>query len=59
MTETARDPVRVTISVGIATLQPESNELASLLFQADSALYEAKQSGRNRVAPDARKTLGI
>ena len=50
VTETERGPIRVTASVGVATLEPESNELSSLLSYADSALYEAKQAGRNRVA---------
>jgi len=50
VTETERGPIRVTASLGVATLEPESNELSSLLSYADSALYEAKQAGRNRVA---------
>jgi len=41
-------PIRVTISVGIATA-PEQGELpAELVKQADEALYRAKQNGRNR-----------
>lgn len=39
----------VTISLGVAVLQEEMTDLASLLDAADSALYLAKQSGRNRV----------
>ena len=41
--------MRVTISAGIATLNP--NETSdSFLARADSALYEAKARGRNRIA---------
>ena len=43
-------PVTVTISLGVAELGQGATDLASLLRRADSALYEAKQAGRNRVA---------
>ena len=40
----------VTISLGVATLDPdEPLEAARLVVAADSALYRAKASGRNRV----------
>jgi len=40
----------VTISVGYAALIPESDQVSSLLVnQADRMLYQAKESGRNRV----------
>jgi len=42
------DPVRVTISVGIACYPEHSSKLLDLLHLADRALYIAKQSGRNR-----------
>jgi diguanylate cyclase (GGDEF)-like protein len=42
--------VKVTISVGVAAIRrDEPRELTDLLTAADSALYQAKQSGRNRV----------
>jgi diguanylate cyclase (GGDEF)-like protein len=42
--------VRVTISVGVAVMErDEPRELTDLLAAADSALYRAKQAGRNRV----------
>jgi diguanylate cyclase (GGDEF)-like protein len=40
--------VRVTISVGVASLDGESRELTDLLAAADAALYYAKETGRNR-----------
>jgi two-component system, cell cycle response regulator len=43
--------VRVTISIGVAAMERgETRELNDLLAAADSALYHAKKSGRNRVA---------
>ncbi|HSF83573.1 MAG TPA: diguanylate cyclase [Anaerolineales bacterium] len=42
-------PVKVTLSIGIATLSEGCNDLESLIEYADQALYAAKQSGRNRV----------
>ncbi len=39
--------VKVTISVGVATLQPEYLNIENLIDAADKALYRAKQSGRN------------
>jgi len=47
---------RVTVSVGVAVLRPEDTQ-QSLIERADSCLYAAKRSGRNRVIcetdPDA------
>jgi diguanylate cyclase (GGDEF)-like protein len=40
--------VKLTISVGVAALDGESRELTEMIAAADSALYHAKQSGRNR-----------
>jgi len=46
--------VRLTISVGVTAMeQGETRELADLLAAADSALYHAKETGRNRVAVHA------
>lgn len=42
--------VNITISIGVAALPPEtSTNLETLYARADSALYQAKQTGRNRV----------
>jgi len=40
----------VTMSLGVATTQPDLPDVATLVANADSALYAAKQAGRNRVA---------
>jgi diguanylate cyclase (GGDEF)-like protein len=40
--------IRVTISVGVAALEGVSRELTDLMAAADSALYHAKEGGRNR-----------
>jgi diguanylate cyclase (GGDEF)-like protein len=47
----ARDegvPLRITVSIGVATLQPKGN-LDTVMSQSDTALYQAKHDGRNRV----------
>ena len=39
----------VTISVGVATKEPEMQAWEELFSKADAALYESKRNGRNRV----------
>jgi diguanylate cyclase (GGDEF)-like protein len=50
--------VTVTVSIGVAALDGTRHELTNLVAAADSALYRAKQEGRNRtrVTPVARVT---
>lgn len=43
--------IEATVSIGLAELGCDGNDLASLLSAADAALYRAKGSGRNRIAP--------
>jgi diguanylate cyclase (GGDEF)-like protein len=43
------DDLKVTISIGMAELQPDDASLRELVGRADSALYQAKANGRNRV----------
>ncbi len=40
-------PLRITVSIGVAVLEEARRDLDELLAAADSALYQAKQSGRN------------
>jgi diguanylate cyclase (GGDEF)-like protein len=41
--------IPVTISMGVATLDPEDPTAANLVKQADERLYDAKSDGRNCV----------
>lgn len=41
--------ISVTVSAGVASLQGPNDTMAELLARADSALYQAKSGGRNRV----------
>ncbi len=41
--------IHLTVSIGLAALQPNSTDGASLLKQADELLYAAKRNGRNQV----------
>ena len=47
-TRTVRGPVDVTVSGGVATIQPDEN-IASLLRRVDECLYISKNNGRNRI----------
>ena len=42
--------IQVTISLGVAELGRDCEDLQSLLNCADRALYQAKEAGRNRVS---------
>jgi diguanylate cyclase (GGDEF)-like protein len=39
----------ITVSVGVAELQPQESTVAAILSRADAAMYRAKSWGRNRV----------
>jgi len=41
--------LRVTVSIGVATFEARSDDIAEILNEADKALYAAKSAGRNRV----------
>jgi len=54
MTITAGHMIQLTISIGVAmTLPPNEMDPDSLLQAAESALYQAKEEGRNRVCVTA------
>src|SRR5947208_3292622 len=42
---------RITISIGVASFPDDARDPIQLVEMADSALYQAKRSGRNRVCP--------
>ena len=42
-------PVRLTVSIGVATYDQNSSDLESIIKRADDGLYQAKHQGRNMV----------
>jgi diguanylate cyclase (GGDEF)-like protein len=49
-TDHAGEPLRVTVSIGVAAFCGRGASLEQLLNEADQLLYQAKREGRNRVA---------
>src|SRR5438045_2549991 len=47
--ETASEPIRATISIGVAAYPKDGVDANELIHQADLAVYRAKLQGRNRV----------
>jgi diguanylate cyclase (GGDEF)-like protein/putative nucleotidyltransferase with HDIG domain len=47
--ETSNEPIRATISMGVASFPRDADELNELVHHADLAVYRAKLQGRNRV----------
>lgn len=45
-------PIRVTVSIGVAEVGPRDATMEQILARADDALYRAKAAGRNQVAID-------
>lgn len=43
------EDLKVTISIGISTFPDDSQEASALVEKADTALYQAKQTGRNKI----------
>lgn len=48
-TSLAPEPLRVTVSIGVASYPAAGTEAASIFRAADKAMYEAKALGKNRV----------
>ena len=53
------DIINMRISLGLATLNPQDSGIHTLLSRADKALYQAKDTGRNRTCgpPSAAKKI--
>ena len=47
--ETAEEPIRATVSIGVAAFPKDGSDANELIHQADLAVYRAKLQGRNRV----------
>ena len=52
-------PVKVTVSVGIASTETAGYDLETLLRAADGAVYAAKRQGRNRVVTATAGDIGF
>jgi len=48
------EPIRFTISAGVAQLDPAQGGWEGMMRRADAAMYEAKEHGRNSVRPIAK-----
>jgi diguanylate cyclase (GGDEF)-like protein/putative nucleotidyltransferase with HDIG domain len=55
--ETSSDPIRVTISCGVAGYPRDGHDVNELVHQADLAVYRAKLQGRNRALAASREPL--
>lgn len=56
--QVASGSVSITVSIGIAVLDPLHDDIETLLHRADTALYRAKANGRNRVERDLGLAAG-
>jgi diguanylate cyclase (GGDEF)-like protein/putative nucleotidyltransferase with HDIG domain len=56
--ETSNEPIRATISMGVASFPRDADEVNELVHHADLAVYRAKLQGRNRVL-DAADENGL
>jgi two-component system cell cycle response regulator len=50
--DSTKKPLAVTVSIGVASSHGTDESAASMLERADKAMYEAKNSGRNKVVSD-------
>lgn len=58
MVDGTSEPIRTTISMGVASFSVDSVSLEHLVSAADEALYDAKESGRDRVIAHAERDGG-
>jgi diguanylate cyclase (GGDEF)-like protein/putative nucleotidyltransferase with HDIG domain len=56
---TAADPLRATLSLGVAAYPDDGADANDLIHQADVAVYRAKLQGRNRVLGASREPLAL
>ena len=55
--ETSSEPIRATVSIGVAGYPKDAEDANALIHQADLAVYRAKLQGRNRVLSASSDTL--
>jgi putative nucleotidyltransferase with HDIG domain len=55
--ETAAEPIRATVSIGVAGFPKDGVDANELIHQADLAVYRAKLQGRNRVLSASTEPL--
>jgi diguanylate cyclase (GGDEF)-like protein/putative nucleotidyltransferase with HDIG domain len=55
--ETSSEPIRATVSIGIAAAPRDGTDANELIHQADLAVYRAKLQGRNRVLDASSEPL--
>jgi diguanylate cyclase (GGDEF)-like protein/putative nucleotidyltransferase with HDIG domain len=55
--ETSSEPIRATISLGVASFPRDGADANELIHQADLAVYRAKLQGRNRVLDATNEPL--
>src|ERR687898_173570 len=55
--ETSSEPIRATVSIGVAGYPKDAQDPNALIHQADLAVYRAKLQGRNRVLSASSEPL--
>ena len=55
--ETSSEPIRATVSIGVAGFPKDAQDPNALIHQADLAVYRAKLQGRNRVLSASSEPL--
>jgi diguanylate cyclase (GGDEF)-like protein/putative nucleotidyltransferase with HDIG domain len=55
--ETSSEPIRATVSIGVAAFPRDGSDANELIHQADLAVYRAKLQGRNRVLDASSEPL--